>query len=322
MGTACALLLARNPEHRVILWCPQVDRARLLAATRENERFLPGVKIPGPVEITADFKATAADAYVLAIPTVYLRDALQRLRPAWPTRGPIVSVIKGLERETFKRPSEIIAEFLPGSTVAALSGPSHAEEVARGMPASLVAASEIRGLAVDVQRWFSQERFRVYTSDDLIGTELAAALKNVIAVAAGICDGLGFGDNAKSALMTRGLVEMVRFGCSLGATEKTFYGLAGVGDVITTCVSRHGRNRELGERIGKGEKLDAILASTRKVFEGVWTASSVYHFALQRGISVPVTTEVYRILFEGKDPLTAAKDLMTRDLKHESGPWE
>jgi glycerol-3-phosphate dehydrogenase (NAD(P)+) len=201
--------------------------------------------------------------------------------------------------------------------VAVLSGPSHAEEVSRGLPASVVAASTDLDLARWVQQRFSTDRFRVYTNLDVVGVELGGALKNVIGIAAGIGEGLGFGDNAKSALLIRGAVEMARFGVALGAEHQTFFGLAGLGDLITTCVSRHGRNRHVGERLARGEKLADILASMRMVAEGVYTTRSVHDRAARMGIDMPITAEVYRVLYEGKAPLAAVNDLMVREPRSE-----
>lgn len=318
MGTACAVLLARQPAHEVTIWCQFAENQAQMSAQRENVKFLPGVPIPASVRLTTEFaEARHADAFVVAVPTVYLAATLERLAPLWPVGKPVVSVIKGMEQETFRAPSQIIGEQLNDPPVAVLSGPSHAEEISRGLPASVVAASGDLRLARLVQQWFTTDRFRVYTSHDLRGTELAGALKNVIAIAAGICDGLGFGDNAKSALMTRGLVEMVRFGLILGAEADTFYGLAGLGDLITTCVSQHGRNRRVGQRLGEGKTLDEILRESPQVAEGVWTARSVHDLCQRRNIDMPVTTEIYRILFEGKAPIQAVADLMNRDPKPE-----
>jgi len=232
-------------------------------------------------------------------------------------RPPILSLAKGLENGTFLRPSEILTELLGVDKVAVLSGPSHAEEVSRGQPTSVVVA----GRDIELIRWIQQrcstDRFRVYTNLDPIGVELGGALKNVIGIAAGISDGLGFGDNTRAALMTRGLVEMTRFAVACGAEPQTFTGLAGMGDLITTCVSRHGRNRAVGERLGKGEKLASILAAMSMVAEGVYTARSVYQRAHQMGIDMPITTEVYRVLYEDKDPRSAVNDLMLRRPKGE-----
>jgi glycerol-3-phosphate dehydrogenase (NAD(P)+) len=320
-GTAVALLLARDPAHRVALWSAREEHGRALRERRENVRFLPGVPIPESVELTADAAhATAgADLWVAAIPTVYLRDALARVAGSLRPGPPVLSLAKGLERETFARPTEILSQVLGVRETAVLSGPSHAEEVSRGLPTSVVAASRDPALARRVQRHFSTDRFRVYTNPDPLGVELAGALKNVIGVAAGISDGLGFGDNAKAALLTRGLVEITRFAAALGADQETFAGLAGLGDLITTCVSRHGRNRRVGERIGRGERPADVLASMEMVAEGVYTAHSVHHKAARLGVEMPITAEVYRMLYEGKDPRAAVVDLMTRSPKGETG---
>jgi glycerol-3-phosphate dehydrogenase (NAD(P)+) len=232
----------------------------------------------------------------------------------------VLSLTKGIENDTFLRPSQIAAELLGASRVAVLSGPSHAEEVARGLPTSVVVASADAELARDAQAALSTDRFRVYTNLDPVGVELAGALKNIIGLAAGICDGLGLGDNAKSALMTRGLAEMTRFGVAHGAEPATFMGLAGVGDLVTTCVSPHGRNRRVGERLGRGERLDDILASMAMVAEGVYTARSVHDRAARMGLDMPITAEVYRVLYEGKDPRAAVTDLMLRSPKGEKAP--
>lgn len=318
-GTAIALLLARNPRHRVILWSAREENGRILRERRENVRLLPGVPIPESVELTTDIAHAAggADLWIAAIPTVYLRDTLRRVAPALRDDRPVLSLAKGLEIDTFLRPTEIIRQVLGVGHVAVLSGPSHAEEVSRGMPASLVAASADLDLARWLQQCFSSERFRIYTSLDVVGVELAGALKNVVGIAAGISDGLGFGDNAKSALLTRGLVEMARFGVALGADHETFFGLAGMGDLITTCISRHGRNRQVGERLARGEKLAGILASMSMVAEGVYTARSVHQRATRMDIEMPITAEVYRVLYEDKDPRTAVDDLMTRQPRSE-----
>ncbi|MBI5757393.1 MAG: NAD(P)-dependent glycerol-3-phosphate dehydrogenase [Planctomycetales bacterium] len=320
MGTACAILLAEHAGQVVSLWLRNADFAADLAATRENHRLLPGVKLPPSVDVTADLDRALADAelYVLAIPSAYLRAAMSEIAPLARTGCPVVSVIKGIENDTFLRPSQIIREVLGEWAVCSLSGPSHAEEVTRRLPASVVAAADDLELARRVQTLFSTDRFRVYTNSDLLGVELAGALKNVVAIAAGICDGLGYGDNAKAALLTRGLVEITRFGTMLGAAPETFSGLAGVGDLITTCFSPYGRNRKVGERLGRGEALPQILSSMVAVAEGVPTTRSVYGLALQRGIDMPITSEIHRVLFEGKSPAEATQSLMQRPLRNES----
>jgi glycerol-3-phosphate dehydrogenase (NAD(P)+) len=265
--------------------------------------------------LTADIDqaVTGADLYVAAVPTVYLRPTLLRILPALRRDVPVLSLVKGMENGTFLRPSEILRQVLGSPPVVVLSGPSHAEEVSRGCPTTVVVA----GIDVDLARWiqecFGTERFRVYTNADIVGVELAGALKNIIGLAAGISDGLGFGDNAKAALLTRGLVEMARFGVALGAEQHTFFGLAGLGDLITTCVSRHGRNRWVGERLARGEKLPDILASMSMVAEGVYTARSVHDKAARMGIAMPITSEVYQVLYHDKDPSAAANDLMLRE---------
>lgn len=317
-GTAIAVLLAQNPTHRVRLWSAHADNAAKLRTTRENTRLLPGVRIPDSIQITAEAAEVAANAdiWVTAIPTAYLRDTLARFRSLGKADVSVVSLTKGLEISTFRRPSEIIGEVLNTENVAVLSGPSHAEEVARGLPTSVVVAANDGGLAMRVQQHFGTDRFRVYTNGDLTGVELAGALKNVIGIAAGICDGLGFGDNAKAALLTRGLVEMTRFGVAHGAEPATFHGLAGMGDLITTCFSPHGRNRRVGYRLGKGESITDVLAGPQ-IAEGVFTSQSVHERALRSGIDAPIMTGVYQVLHEGKPPLVAVQDLMSRSQKQE-----
>ncbi|MEZ6056816.1 MAG: NAD(P)H-dependent glycerol-3-phosphate dehydrogenase [Planctomycetaceae bacterium] len=319
MGTACAILLAEKPGQRVTMWSPFESDIQDLEAHHENRKFLPGVTIPSSVTFSADI-ATAvdeADFLVVAIPTRFLRKTLESITDSLIRNRPVISVVKGLEHDTFSRPSQIVEETLGARTVVVLSGPSHAEEIARKLPASVVAASGDVAMAKQVQEMFSNDHFRVYTNQDPIGVELSGALKNVIAIAAGICDGLGYGDNAKSALMTRGIVEMSRFGAALGAEPTTFAGLAGIGDLITTCISPHGRNRAVGERLGKGETLEQILSTMAAEAEGVNATGAVYHLAEQRGIEMPITQQVYAVLFEGKSPVAATQDLMDRPYRDE-----
>lgn len=318
-GTAIGLVLAQNVDHRVTLWSARPEHAGELQARRENVRLLPGVPIPPSVHLTTDItEATArADLVIVAIPTIHVRGTLARVADAIPPSRPALSLVKGLEASTFRRPSEIITEVLGPRPLAVLSGPSHAEEVARGLPTTLVAASEDLELARWVQQRFSTDRFRVYTNLDLVGVELAGALKNIIGIAAGICDSLAFGDNTKAALLTRGLAEMARFGVALGAENQTFWGLAGMGDLITTCFSRHGRNRAVGQRLGAGETAAAIMASMDMVAEGINTTRSVHERACKMGISMPITQEVYRVLYENKDPSAAVTELMLRPSRHE-----
>lgn len=314
MATACSILLAEQEDQAVTLWARSPDHARDLREHRENRRLLPNVPFPDKVEISSDIDEaiSGADFLVAAIPTKFLRPALEKIADHLNDDRPVISVIKGIENETFMRPSEIIADVLGNRAVVALGGPSHAEEIGRRLPASVVAASGDITLAREVQQMFNTDRFRVYTNLDIIGVELAGALKNVVAIAAGICDGQGFGDNAKSALLTRGLVEITRFGVALGAEPLTFSGLAGMGDLITTCISPYGRNRMVGERLGQGEKLAEILENMDAVAEGVTTTHSVFELAEQREIEMPITTEVYRVLFENKSPAEATDSLMLR----------
>ena len=319
MGIACSVLLAEHPGQRVKLWGRDAAHIAEMVATRENSRLLPGIKIPSSIELTADidFAIADADLLVVAIPSAYLRETLTRLAPHIPQGIPVVSVVKGMENATQYRPSQIISEVLGYDSVAVLAGPSHSEEICRRLPASVVVASADPALAKRVQGLFSTDRFRVYTNRDLVGVELAGALKNVVAIAGGISDGLGFGDNAKSALVTRALVEMTRFGVLAGAEATTFSGLAGLGDLITTCISPYGRNRKVGERLGRGETLTQILQTMQAVAEGIPTSRSIYEYAQQRGIDMPITTEVYRVLFEDKPPREATTDLMLRPPRDE-----
>jgi glycerol-3-phosphate dehydrogenase (NAD(P)+) len=313
MGTALALLLCQS-EARVRLWSRSEVHARELTLGRINERHLPGVRIPEEILVTAcaEEAMDEAELVVAAIPSSYLRSTLNELADGVPAHAPVLSVVKGIENETFDRPSQIVVEILGNRPVAVLSGPSHAEEIARKLPASVVVAGSTPELNQAIQETLSNEAFRVYTNSDTIGVELAGALKNILGVAAGICDGLDFGDNAKAALLTRGLVEICRLGVALGGRQATFYGLAGVGDLITTCYSPFGRNRSVGEAIGRGHALQSILAGMVNVAEGVPTTRSVHALARQRQIGMPITDELYRVLFDGKDPRSAVSDLMAR----------
>ncbi len=319
MGTACSVVLAEAAHRTVSLWVRNSEYAGQINNERENKRLLPGVRLADSVNVTSDIEDAVRDTelLVLAIPTAYLRNALSQHAAVLDSGCSVVSVIKGIENDTLLRPSEIIREFMPNSEVVALGGPSHAEEFARRLPASVVAAGENSAANEQVQSAFTTDRFRVYTNSDIIGVELGGALKNVIAIAAGICDGLGYGDNSKSALMTRGQVEMTRFGLAQGAEAATFSGLAGMGDLITTCISPYGRNRRVGERLGRGESLDEILESTIAVAEGVTTARSVFELAQQNDIDMPITSEVYKVLFEDKLPEEATNSLMLRPPRDE-----
>lgn len=317
-GTALSILLL-SKGHRVVVWGNFPDYTEQMRRRRENFKFLPGVPLPESLCLTNSLGEVVAEGELLinAVPTQYIRDVFKRLKPHYESGTPLLSVSKGLERGTHKRCSEIIGELISDVPLAVLSGPSHAEEVARKIPTAVSVASEDENLAMMVQEIFATDEFRPYTNPDPIGVELGGALKNVIAIAAGICDGLGFGDNTKSALLTRGLTEMIRLGVRLGAEKTTFFGLSGIGDLMTTSFSKHGRNRAVGERIGRGETLDEILASTEKVAEGIWTSESVVELADKFGIEMPISREVYKILFEGASPLDSVLSLMRRPLKSE-----
>jgi glycerol-3-phosphate dehydrogenase (NAD(P)+) len=314
-GTALAVLLHGN-GHRVTLWGRLPEEVEPILAAGENKLFLPGVRIPRELRVTLDTKAALhnAEMMVLAVPSHGMRAICRQLREWVPAKAKLVHVAKGIENETGARMSEVIAGELQRDAVV-LSGPSHAEEVGRGIPTAVVVAGKD---AEKVQQVFMNERFRIYTHDDVVGVELGGALKNVIAIAAGVCDGIGFGDNTKAALCTRGLAEMARLGAALGARRETFFGLSGVGDLIVTAFSTHSRNRGFGERLGKGETPEQISSSTQMVAEGVKTAKSAWQLAQRKRVEVPITSEVFAIIYEGKSPKQAVRDLMTREAKAES----
>jgi glycerol-3-phosphate dehydrogenase (NAD(P)+) len=322
MATVCSILLTSG-DHAVTMWGAFEQSIETLLQDRENRKLLPGVKLPASVQLTANDADcfAAATLIVCAIPTQYIRGVFERLRPHVPAGVPIVSVAKGIETTTLLRPTQVIADALgpkdAGRARCALSGPNVAGELARYLPATAVAASEDEAFAQRVQATFSTQWLRVYTNPDVIGVELAGAIKNVIAIAAGILDGLGAGNNAKAALVTRGLVEITRLGVAMGAQEATFQGLAGVGDLITTCVSPEGRNRTVGEQLGKGRKLDVILEQMPSVAEGVPTTKAVMALAERHHVEMPITAAVHAVLFEGRDVIQALTDLMSRDPKPE-----
>ena len=322
-----ALVLADALVERgkaVRLWGPIADDARQLSATRRSPR-LPGFQLPKPVEVTweDDHALTKTAVIFSAIPTQYLRSVWERLRRHIPQHCCIVSVTKGIEMGTLMRPTQVIADVIQNAphgksaTLVALSGPSIAAEMARRLPASLVAASDDLECASRVQDLLNVPWLRIYRHDDVIGVEMAGATKNVIALAAGMVDGLGAGDNAKSALLARGLAEIARLGVAMGAKLDTFFGIAGVGDLATTCFSPEGRNRTCGERLAHGETLDAILSSMSSVVEGVPTTKSVMDLARSHSVDMPITAAVHAILFDGLQPRDAIRDLMGRKLKAE-----
>lgn len=318
MATVCSVMLADRGV-RVRLWGHDRQNVEAMKATHENRRYLPGLKIPDRVSFTTEAAAVFANAEVVvsAVPCQFIRGVWQRIAPAFPRGTPVVNVAKGIENETLMRPSQIIQDCVGPVAVTALSGPSIAAELARCMPATVVAASEDRDLARQVQETFSSQWFRVYTNDDLLGVEIAGAAKNIIALAAGIIDGLKAGDNAKAALLTRGLVEITRLGVAMGAKYDTFAGLAGLGDLVTTCVSPLGRNRSAGQLIGQGRKVADVIGSTPSVIEGIPTTKSVHQLAQRHGVEMPITEAVHGVLFEGKEVIATLTELMTRRLKGE-----
>ncbi|MGA9116002.1 MAG: NAD(P)H-dependent glycerol-3-phosphate dehydrogenase [Bacteroidota bacterium] len=320
-GTTLAVLLA-GKTHRVALWSYSPQDIRTMESTRVNAGFLPGVPIPPDVLITGDVRRAAdgAEMLVTAVPSQFLRSVMAGLKSCLPPDVLLVNVAKGIENGTLMTMSEMLRDTLPGlaeGRVATLSGPSHAEEVSRNIPTAVVAAAASMETARRVQSAFMTPEFRVYASTDLRGVELGGALKNVIAIAAGIIDGAELGDNTKAAVMTRGIAEIARVGVALGAHARTFAGLSGIGDLMVTCMSHHSRNRHVGVEIGRGRGLVEILSGMNMVAEGVDTARAARALARRAGVEVPIIAEVHRILFEGKDPLRACRDLMTRDPKGE-----
>lgn len=317
-GTALALTLLAN-GHEVVLWGAFPDYVAQMARERANPTYLPGIALPAGLEVTAERAAArGADAAVLAVPTRFFRQVVESFRPFLPAGIPVVSVAKGLDPVTGQRMTDVAGEALGWGPAAVLSGPSHAEEVARRVPTAVVVACADAGRAELVRGLFMNSRFRIYTSDDVIGVELGGALKNVIAVAVGISDGVGFGDNTRAALITRGLAEITRLGCACGARAATFAGLSGMGDLIVTCTSRLSRNRAVGERLGRGESIDAIARGMKQVAEGVGNCATARALARARGIEAPIAEQVFAVIHEGKKPLDVLEELMARSAKPES----
>lgn len=316
-GTALAVILHSN-GHAVRVWGPFEDYIAEIRHRHKNEKFLPGIKLPPDILWTADKAEAVAgtDVVILAVPSRYFRPVLESFAALIPSSAPVLSVTKGLDEKTGRRMTEVAEELLK-RPVAALSGPSLAAEVARGIPTAVTVACADAGIAQGFQSLLMNPAFRVYTSDDVIGVEIGGALKNVIAIAAGVCDGICFGDNTKAALITRGLAEIARLGCALGAHPATFAGLSGMGDLVVTCASRLSRNHSVGERLGRGESIDHILKTMEQVSEGVWTCATARTLAKQHGVEVPITEEVYAVIHQGKDPRSAVRDLMGRDPKKE-----
>ncbi|MCT2537395.1 NAD(P)H-dependent glycerol-3-phosphate dehydrogenase [Aquibacillus koreensis] len=320
-GTALAMVLIDN-GHEVRLWTHNQNHAEQINQTHSNEEYLPGIHLPASLTAYHDLSKAVegVNAIVFVVPTKAIREVCQKLNGVLQDKVTIIHGTKGIEPDTLKRVSEMIEEELRGDLyhdVVVLSGPSHAEEVSQKHPTTITASSNSIDEAEKAQDLFINENFRVYTSPDMVGVELGGALKNIIALGAGISDGLGYGDNAKAALMTRGLAEIARLGASMGANPLTFIGLSGVGDLIVTCTSVHSRNWRAGNLLGKGNDLDEVLEQMGMVVEGVRTTRAAYQFAENKNIDMPITTGLYRILFEGAKPKDVVDQLMTRMRRHE-----
>ncbi|HIS06255.1 MAG TPA: NAD(P)H-dependent glycerol-3-phosphate dehydrogenase [Candidatus Choladocola avistercoris] len=324
-GTALARLLAVN-GHDVVMWSIVEDEIRMLQENHEHLTKLPGVKLPDDIVFTTDMECAVKgkDILVLAVPSPYTRSTSRTMAPYVSEGQIIVSVAKGIEESTLKVLADVIKEEIPQADVAVLCGPSHAEEVGRGIPTTVVAGAKTRKTAEYIQNVFMNKVFRVYTSPDMMGMELGGALKNVIALAAGIADGLGCGDNTKAALITRGIAEMSRLGVAMGGHIETFNGLTGIGDLIVTCASRHSRNRKAGYLIGQGKTMQEAMDEVKMVVEGVYSAKAAKILAEKYHIDMPIVEEVNQVLFEGKSAKEAMTDLMLRDKKieHPELPWE
>lgn len=324
-GMALALLLYNN-GHEVLLWSARAEDARKLREKRENPDRLPGVRLPDEIEILTDLERALkdVDVTVLAVASPYIRSTAHKMAPFVCGNQKIVNVAKGIEEKTLKTLSEVIEEEIPQGNVAVLSGPSHAEEVGRGLPTTCVVSAHTQETAEYLQSIFMSPVFRVYTTPDILGVELGGALKNVIALAAGTADGLGYGDNTKAALITRGITEIGRLGKKMGAQMETFYGLSGIGDLIVTCASKHSRNRKAGYLIGQGHTMEEAMDEVQMVVEGVYSARAARELAEKYEVEMPIITEVNRVLFEGKSAAEAVMDLMLRDKKVETPmlPWE
>lgn len=316
-GTALAFQAAIQPERRVVLWGRNEALLQAIQSTRENTPYLPGARLPDNITATSDLGALAeCDLLLVAPPSKVFREVAGRIRDAG-LPGIAVSCTKGIERGSGLRMSQILEELLPDRPAAVLSGPSHAEEIVKGMPAALVVGSTDPDVTARLQQALTSPAFRLYSSRDVAGIELGGALKNIIAIAAGVSDGLGFGDNTKAALITRATVEMVRLGTLLGGQRDTFYGLSGMGDLMVTCFSRHSRNRAVGERIGRGESPAEIADSMQMVAEGVPTTRSVYERARELGVETPIVDAMHGLLYEGKAPRDVVAEVLSREPKPE-----
>ena len=317
-GTALSVSLGGN-GHKVRIWDVDPSHLEELSANRENTRYLPGVKLPETMEIAHTVGEAIEDANIVlfSAPSQHFRSALNSAMPYITSDMVLVNVAKGIEQKTLKRMSEIADELMPSAKYVVLSGPSHAEEVGLKLPTTVAVASKDMELAEYIQDVFITDRFRVYTNHDVVGVELGGALKNIIALAAGISDGMGFGDNAKAAMMTRGMVEMARLGVALGGEASTFWGLTGMGDLIVTCTSMHSRNRRCGILIGQGMKPEDAVKEVGMVVEGMYTAEAAYELAHKVGVEMPFTDRIYKVIKGEIDATTAAFELMTRERKHE-----
>ena len=317
-GTALAVMCQKN-SHEVSLWSPFEEELTAIRRDGQNLRLLPKVKVPAQIALTSDLGCTAhADLVLLAVPSFAIRETAAKLAGHIPAGLPVATVAKGLESKTHKRLSQVIAEELPQNPVVVLSGPSHAEEVALDVPTTVVSASVDMAAAQQVQSILMNPTFRIYTNDDIVGVELGGATKNIIALAAGIADGLKLGDNTKAALMTRGITEIARLGVAMGARQETFAGLSGIGDLIVTCTSMHSRNRRAGIYIGQGNTAVQALQKVGMTVEGYLAAKAAYELKETVGVEMPIITETYLVLYKNKRPREAICDLMTRPRRHES----
>ncbi|MCC8142036.1 MAG: NAD(P)-dependent glycerol-3-phosphate dehydrogenase [Lachnospiraceae bacterium] len=319
-GTALSLVLSNN-GHRVTVWSILEDEIEMLCREREHLEKLPGVALPADIIFTTDLACTVwgKDMLVLAVPSPFTRSTARNMAPFVENGQLIVSVAKGIEENTLMIQTQIVEQEIPQAEVAVLSGPSHAEEVGRGLPTTVVVGAQSRAAAEQVQALFMNEVFRVYTSPDMLGIELGGSLKNVIALAAGMADGLGFGDNTKAALITRGIAEIARLALAMGARYETISGLSGIGDLIVTCASMHSRNRRAGMLIGQGYTMEEAMDEVRMVVEGVYSAKAAAALADQYGVDMPIVEQVCRVLFEGQSAKDGVYELMLREKKPESG---
>jgi glycerol-3-phosphate dehydrogenase (NAD(P)+) len=317
-GTAFAIMCVKN-GHNVSLWSPFKEEIETIKRDGEHKKLLPGVKVPSQINLTNDISVVKdADVIVFATPSFAIRQTAKLIKDYINPNIIITCISKGLEEDSLKRLSEVLEEELPSNRIVVLSGPSHAEEVSRDVPTTVVVASKNKEAALFVQDTFMNPAFRIYANPDVIGVELGGALKNSIALAAGICDGLKLGDNTKAALMTRGISEMARLGVAMGANAKTFAGLSGIGDLIVTCTSMHSRNRRAGILIGEGMTAKQAIEAIGMTVEGYRTTHAAYELAKKMNIEMPIVNECYKVLYEDKKPIQAIKDLMGREKKHEN----